>query len=154
LIVVGVTASVLVASTTYAAWGYGKVAPGYASPGLARSELARGVTRLPRSDLVATNNPYLLYFLTGRQPVVFSPGAFVPGLSVRPEPLSDLERHARCSGPVYWAWFSSPEVATGQPVQPDELARQVSLTAVRKFRDGTLYRLDVEKRGSCGRGDT
>jgi 4-amino-4-deoxy-L-arabinose transferase-like glycosyltransferase len=138
--------AILALAVTYTAWDEGRGPRGLASRSVSRSELAREVRRLPSDSLIATNNPHGLYYATGHQPIVFSPGDLVPGMNPIPASLSSLRRHARCAGPVYVAWFNE---SLNHLEAPARLARRATLEAVRRLRDGTLYRVEASDSEPC-----
>jgi hypothetical protein len=123
----------------YDAWHLSKSPHGYATAALSDSPLARRVEALPAGALVASNDPYRLYGVTGREPIVLSPGVEGAGISVSPTSLDELTTHAACRGPVYLAWWSGFELEKTET--PAQLSRHAQLVPVDEVRDGTLYSL-------------
>jgi hypothetical protein len=128
-------------STLYDAWHLGRSAHGYSAIGLDASPLARRVAALPAGALVASNDPYRLYGITGRQPVVLSPGVEGAGISVAPTSLDTLTHNAACHGPVYLAWWGPSHHDLTNIETPAQLAKQATLIPIDELRDGTLYSL-------------
>jgi Dolichyl-phosphate-mannose-protein mannosyltransferase len=117
----------------------GRTAHVYAIPALRSTPMATAVRGLASNALVATNEPFKLYFITEHQPIVFSPGVSAPGLSLRP--LATLTRRA-CTTDSYLAWFGPSDRSTVYPLlTPDSIGRQVRLDVVDRLGDGTLYKV-------------
>ena len=72
----------------------------YADPALRGSRLAQAVRALPDNTLVATNNPYILYYVTDHEPTQYTPGRVLPGTSLRPPTVAQFERRACRRGHV------------------------------------------------------
>lgn len=142
-LLVGGTLFVVVVSvsTLYDAWHLSKSAHGYSATSVDESPLARRVAALPAGALVASNDPYRLYGITGRQPVVFSPGVEGAGISVARTSLDTLTQNAACHGPVYLAWWGPSRHERTNIETPAQLSHQATLIPVDELRDGTLYSL-------------
>lgn len=126
------------------AWSDGSGRGYYAAPSVVDAPLAQAVKHLPANALVVTNAPWALYYASGHQPVVPQPGPLVPAASLVPSTIGELA-HARCSQPVYMAWFGTPGVDAPARVFPG-----LALHPVHNVSDGTLYEVSAHKPCAAG----
>ena len=106
----------------------------------------REVRRLPGSARVFSNEPWGLYYVTGRQPLPLAPGHMVYGLSQRPETIGALARSARC-GPTFLAWFGPADETPGWADLPEGLRAPVDVSLAHQLDDGELYEIGAP--GTC-----
>jgi hypothetical protein len=107
----------------------GERGQGYASRSWKASELAARVRGVPPRSRVFSNAAAGLYYVSGHQPVSSS-----PALRARRAPLS----HA------YLAWYAGSSDGAATPSELRDLG--FSLCVVARTRDGTLYRVTIDKR--------
>jgi hypothetical protein len=117
---------------TSAAIRGGTVEQGYGSISR-RSPLAVAVRSLPPRAVITTNQPWALYFATGRQPITPLPARLYPSASLTP-PTPDRLTDLACSRPVYLAWHGLTPRAT-----PALLANHLDLVPTETVRDGAVY---------------
>jgi hypothetical protein len=118
----------------------------YGSAASRRSALARVVERLPSRALVATNRPWRLYYITGHEPIVPSPGVLRPAASLVPVSVDFLSDQS-CSRPTYLVWYR-PGVGQGSPIRIVDETRSV---VVGRFRDGIAFAIEPVA-GACRAG--
>jgi 4-amino-4-deoxy-L-arabinose transferase-like glycosyltransferase len=147
--VVGLSLGLLAVSTAALAnaWHVGASSREIATASGKNSSLVGRVRDLPSRALVATNAPYSLWYWSGHQPTVLSPGVAEPGVSLRPTPVHELERAACHRPPVYFAWFHESAEHDKSLESPSTLARDLALNRVASRTEGDLYR--VRPRGAC-----
>jgi len=143
---VSVCLAILAIAVTHVAWTDGR-AQRVEVLSRDESDLARVVGELPDEAFVASNNPFALWYISRHQPIVFSPGAIIPGLNRRPISAASLTQHA-CTTPTYLAWFGTPDEPSGRRELPTELADKVGFTVLAAVGDGVLYRIEPGS-GEC-----
>jgi hypothetical protein len=107
----------------------------YASRSYTRSRLVNAVRRLQPGSVLTTNHPWRLYYATGRQPILPSPGPLRPAASLVPATVDQLGDQS-CSQPTYYVWYRSPTESLTEPLKPNPEAQLVTLAS---YPDGVLY---------------
>lgn len=125
---------------------------GYASSQWQNSPLMAAVARAPERSLVYSNDPFAVYFVTGRQPVYTIP-ARVAGRSGEPTGAVRKLVLRACEGHVLLAWSIRTENLFVSPrLTPSELQRVVVLERITTTKDGILFRIAPKidgQRRSC-----
>ncbi|NND76143.1 MAG: hypothetical protein HKN44_14155 [Ilumatobacter sp.] len=126
-----------------AAWnGPDRVSGSAANPDLYSPELLALVAAIPDDEHVLTNDPWRVWWHTGREPVGFAYTRPTPGNSHFP--LSEEEITARaCSADTYLAWFPgllNAQGAAPAEVRPD-LAQTLPLDEIVAVPGGRLFRV-------------
>jgi hypothetical protein len=104
-----------------------------------RSPLALAVRSLPPRAVVTTNQPWALYFATGRQPITPLPARLHPSASLTPSTPDGLADQA-CFRPVYVAWYGVAPRPT-----PALLVNRLDLVPAQIVRDGAVYAVGSSK---------
>ena len=116
----------------------------YASRSYTKSRLVSAVRGLRPGVVLTTNHPWRLYYATGREPILPSPGPLQPAASLVPITVDQLGDRS-CSQPTYYVWYRS---SGDSPTNPPSFTRDVRLVALDSYEDGVLYAVHATD-GEC-----
>ncbi len=139
-------AALLVVGMGIAAVNDGSDVRGMASVTRGEASLARQVGQLPAHALVASNDPFLLWYLSHHEPIIFSPGTTPPEVSIRRPSVPELADRVCGTRDAYLAWFGPVHGPKSSLLSPEALAQSFTVTDVAEGPGGTLFRLGAHCR--------